>query len=54
MNEILDLHSLIASEFHCIPDENMLVLQMQHLAAVAEKRRTDRHKAASEGKIYVG
>jgi hypothetical protein len=50
----MDLYSLIASEFHCIPDENLPVKTLMHLAAVAEKRRSDRFKAASDGKTYIG
>jgi hypothetical protein len=54
MSEVMDLYALILAEFGVYIPETAPIYHIQHLAGVAEKRRTDRFKAASEGKTYIG
>lgn len=54
MNAYLDLHALIAAEYHITLPDSTALYQIQYLAAKAENRRNARIKAAEEGKIYVG
>jgi len=54
MAEAMDMYALIASEFHVVLPDSTPIYQIQFMAKTAEKRRTDRQKAAAEGKIYIG
>lgn len=54
MKSYLELHGLIAAEYHIhLPDSTPLY-QIQFMASLAENRRSERFKAAEQGKIFVG
>lgn len=54
MKAYLDLHMLIAAEFHVMLPDTAPLYQIQYMASMAENRRKDRHKAAEMGQVYVG
>ncbi len=54
MKAYLEMHCLIAAEYHIhLPDSTPLY-QIQYMGSMAENRRTERQKAAEQGKVYVG
>lgn len=54
MTEVMGMRALIAAEFGFYLPETSSVYELMHLSGVAEKKRNDRIKAATEGKTYVG
>jgi len=48
------MKALIAAEYHVLVPDDMPIHEIQYMAALAENRRSDRQKAAQEGKIWVG
>jgi hypothetical protein len=54
MKSYLEMHGLIAAEYHIhLPDSTPLY-EIQFMASLAENRRNERFKAAEAGKIFVG
>jgi len=54
MKSYLEMHGLIAAEYHIhLPDSTPLY-QIQFTASLAENRRNERFRAAEAGKIFVG
>jgi len=54
MKSYLELHGLIAAEYHITLPDTTPLYQIQYMASLAENRRNDRLKAAQEGKVWVG
>lgn len=54
MKAYLELHMLIAAEYHINLPDNTPLYQIQFTASMAENRRNARLKAAEDGKVYVG
>lgn len=54
MMEVMEMHGLIASEFSMSVPDSEPVYHLQYLAQLAEKKRNDRLKAATEGRVYIG
>lgn len=54
MTAYLELHALIAAEFHILLPESAPLYQIQHTASLAENRRNARIKAAEKGQMYIG
>jgi hypothetical protein len=54
MKSYLDLHMLIAAEYHVVLPDTTPLFQLQYMASMAENRRTERAKAAEQGRVYIG
>lgn len=50
----MGLYTLIAAEYGFHMPDSVPVYHLMHVAAAAEKRRSDRMAAATEGKTYIG
>lgn len=54
MKDVMGMHALIAAEFHMTVSQDEPIYHLQYMAGAAEKRRSERIKAAEAGKQYLG
>jgi hypothetical protein len=54
MNEVMDRHEILASEFHIYLNEDTPILHFMQLSDRANAIREEKRKAAKDGKTYIG